>query len=584
MDAYTIENLAVDTVREFAINTHKIKALLASEDKEAGYDGKLSIYNKEAKKKIDYIGSISVQIKRVERKQIGKPKIKRSNVRKSDLKMYLKDGGCYYFVIYLIVDENNQCIKKQLYGRQLHTLYIEKLLSRLKGKKSTTITMYEIKSHEDFYDRCSAYILEKKRQEGPSANLINHNYEEHFITTPDSFTVDERGFPLNEFYAHVKISDTDSLPNGTAELTKVTSNRQTTVYLNNEKKIRCKVIVELTPTETKVIFNHIFELRMNKNDSKAYYRHLPIRSIYTYENDSRVIDLINEGGKFNFDNIELEVSKNDVNVTEIRNIIEEVINMSKMYDTLFPENIELEFNNFKEEIKCFKWLLELFKEKKFEESDITSNAIHKFVVGEGYLTLLVTQDHLYNVFSEEFLENVIAYSEGLEVPPFYILTANEMKKSININFDFMKKSIDKYNENITEKTVLRAAAKAGNKFTLELISSHDSSGNKKFLEMANFVLDNSYCDDVDSKFINAINKAQIEVRIRGKVKEETVKELSCLRKKLEKINYEVASLYLNVILGSKQDAIMRYNDLPEDELESFNSLPILNLYKKLIGK
>lgn len=59
----------------------------------------------------------------------------------NDLKAYQREGGVYYFVVYLIV-ENKKVVEKQVYGKQLHQLDLQLLLQ--KKQKTVTIKMYEI--------------------------------------------------------------------------------------------------------------------------------------------------------------------------------------------------------------------------------------------------------------------------------------------------------------------------------------------------------------------------------------------------------------------------------------------------------
>ncbi|MGT2596829.1 hypothetical protein ACVQ90_09240 [Staphylococcus aureus] len=88
--------------------------------------------------------------------------------------------------------------------------------------------------------------------------------------------------------------------------------------------------------------------------------------------------------------------------------------------------------------------------------------------------------------------------------------------------------------------------------------------------------------DNDKIFMNLINKAQIIKRRRNDVDEKLLIKLFKLRDKLIDIDKEIATLYINVVSGSKQEAKIRYETLNAADLEIFNAYPIFNLYKKLI--
>lgn len=79
--------------------------------------------------KLSYLGAIQIQVKGKQVTKRGEKVIHRNNVKINDLKAYEKEGGVYYFVVYLIV-ENGKVIDNQLYGRQLHQIYLNSLLEK----------------------------------------------------------------------------------------------------------------------------------------------------------------------------------------------------------------------------------------------------------------------------------------------------------------------------------------------------------------------------------------------------------------------------------------------------------------------
>ena len=120
MNSYMIENFATDAVKNYCLHTSKIKSYIANEDKEPGYDGHLKIYDSISQTKDDYLGNIPVQIKGKKAKKKHPSLFKQNKVYKRDLEMYLKDGGCYYFVV--LINENGE---SQVYGRQLLPMYLK---------------------------------------------------------------------------------------------------------------------------------------------------------------------------------------------------------------------------------------------------------------------------------------------------------------------------------------------------------------------------------------------------------------------------------------------------------------------------
>ncbi|WRN75953.1 hypothetical protein T8833_14830 [Staphylococcus aureus] len=58
--------------------------------------------------------------------------------------------------------ENGKVIDNQLYGRQLHQIYLNSLLE--KDQNSTTIEMYEIEDENILYKNCLNYLKTKRQQ------------------------------------------------------------------------------------------------------------------------------------------------------------------------------------------------------------------------------------------------------------------------------------------------------------------------------------------------------------------------------------------------------------------------------------
>ncbi|PTI79927.1 hypothetical protein BU077_11825, partial [Staphylococcus warneri] len=105
-----------------------------------------------------------------------------------------------------------------------------------------------------------------------------------------------------------------------------------------------------------------------------------------------------------------------------------------------------------------------------------------------------------------------------------------------------------------------------NNFALELIASYDENRNLDLLELAEYILENLSNFDYDKKFMNLINKAQIMKR-KNKLNESIINDLFTLKDKLIDIDEKIASLYINVIAGSKQEAKLRYEKLDNTDLE-----------------
>ena len=118
MNSKIIEREATLEIESMATNTLKINPDINSNDTKMSFDGELEVYDSENLSK-NFVGKIQVQVKGKEVAKRGGKVIHRSNVKMNDLKAYQREGGVYYFVVYLIVEN-----KKLLRSRFMVNNYI----------------------------------------------------------------------------------------------------------------------------------------------------------------------------------------------------------------------------------------------------------------------------------------------------------------------------------------------------------------------------------------------------------------------------------------------------------------------------
>ncbi|PWZ94122.1 hypothetical protein DD865_13180, partial [Staphylococcus pseudintermedius] len=95
--------------------------------------------------------------------------------------------------------------------------------------------------------------------------------------------------------------------------------------------------------------------------------------------------------------------------------------------------------------------------------------------------------------------------------------------------------------------------------------SYDETQEKDLLELAEYILQNVLNEDNDKEFMNLINQAQIMKR-KNELNEDVISLLLEKKEMLKEIDKEIASLYINVISGSKQEAMIRYKKLDNSSL------------------
>ena len=106
MNSNQIELLAVNAVEDYFTKIERINPTIPVGDKEPSWDGFLYLYSDNSMKKDSLIGRIPVQVKG---KQGEFVESLTYPVKTSDLRNYMREGGCIYFVV-LINDKQERKI------------------------------------------------------------------------------------------------------------------------------------------------------------------------------------------------------------------------------------------------------------------------------------------------------------------------------------------------------------------------------------------------------------------------------------------------------------------------------------------
>ena len=119
-----IENAGVDAVSDYFNFTETLDPSIPKRDKEPVWDGKLFLYKDGSDKqsKTGLIGFIPVQVKGRQFKDQSKTKITHK-INVNDVKVYQKNGGVAFFVVYVNADTT----KKKIYYRVLAPIDLRKI-------------------------------------------------------------------------------------------------------------------------------------------------------------------------------------------------------------------------------------------------------------------------------------------------------------------------------------------------------------------------------------------------------------------------------------------------------------------------
>lgn len=581
MNSKIIEREATLEIESMATNTLKINPDINSNDTKMSFDGELEVYDSENLSKKNFVGKIQVQVKGKEVPKRGGKVIHRSNVNVNDLKAYQREGGVYYFVVYLIV-ENKKVVEKQVYGKQLHQLDLQLLLQ--KKQKTVTIKMYEIENEKILYNNCLKYINEKRLQN--QVDQVKIKKKENalsYIATPENIVMDHRGLPLNDFYGYIKIDSSEldvTIPNEVLSMEKVKRVNKKQITKEGKLLFESMVGIETSKESISITIDDIFKIQTFESDNKSTYTMLPFNKLNIAEQSFNVINELSKGGEFFLDEIQLVIEPFEINITEIKETINKLKIKLSEYSNLLSFNVSLKPTEFDKQMNEIKGLLELLEYKNFKDFKMHNNGYYKMKFCEKFILLFKDNTSLYNVYSNEFMDRfeAITKEESVQMPIVYTLTRDMIVDVLNFDINVIKECVE------SDKIAIQSDIKWEklNNFALELIAAYDETQRIDLLELAEYILNNLLNYDNDKMFMNLINQAQIIKRRKNMVDEKLLSDLFELKDKLIDIDKEIATLYINVVSGSKQEAKIRYETLNAADLEIFNAYPIFNLYKKLI--
>lgn len=175
MNPNQIELLAVNAVEDYFTKIERINPTIPVGDKEPSWDGFLYLYSDDSMKKETMIGRIPVQVKG----KTGEFVESLSYCMKtSDLRNYMREGGCLYFVV-LINDRQ----ERKIFYRMLIPVELQNILKGKEQQKSINVKMKPLEGSDDVYHSLVDFYHDMKKQTGSPIktlslkDLVDGNYD-----------------------------------------------------------------------------------------------------------------------------------------------------------------------------------------------------------------------------------------------------------------------------------------------------------------------------------------------------------------------------------------------------------------------
>ena len=159
MNPNQIELLAVNAVEDFFAKIKRINPMIPLADKEPSWDGFLYLYSDDSMKKDSLIGRIPIQVKGKQGEFVESLSYP---VKTSDLRNYMREGGCIYFVV-LINDKQ----ERKIFHRMLTPVELQNILKGHEQQKSINVKMKPLDgSDDDVYHSLVDFYRDMKKQTG----------------------------------------------------------------------------------------------------------------------------------------------------------------------------------------------------------------------------------------------------------------------------------------------------------------------------------------------------------------------------------------------------------------------------------
>lgn len=176
MNSNRIESLAVNAVGDYFTKIERINPTIPVGDKEPSWDGFLYLYSDDSMKKDSLIGRIPIQVKGKQGEFVESLSYP---INTSDLRNYMREGGCVYFVV-LINDKQ----ERKIFHRMLIPVELQNILKGKEQQKSINVKMKPLEgSDDDVYHSLVDFYRDMKKQTGSPIKtlslkeLVDGNYD-----------------------------------------------------------------------------------------------------------------------------------------------------------------------------------------------------------------------------------------------------------------------------------------------------------------------------------------------------------------------------------------------------------------------
>ena len=589
-----LERMAVEAVISEA---NKPNSLLVANipvgDKGISFDGEIEVFKDDSESVESLIGKVPVQVKGTQVSEFTQGN-RTFPIRLDHLRNYYNSQGVVLFVVEIKASGEKKIFYKQLLPTELREII--KKYGEEKKQKQRTIELRPL-SETTLDAVCRKFLRESKKQ---PLLLIEHNpfkKDEFTFFELTSLTFNPNKPETSNIFEHdftiYGIKETLTVPLERGRVHSITiKNRKGKFYTNGQEyEFNIRITFEQNRTIIIVIEDSL-ELEFIPIYNKFNFRIVKFKSLSTQlKIVPFIMDFLSDTSiefKINTHSIKYEykLQNSNVIIKDFQKLHSTLIKLKSIFEVLkvpLETSIEQEDGNLNKLMDQINSFVEMFLENKCHNLQINEPEKAKFTLfklGSLELVLFYNPDSvpiLSNAFSEEFIlkdTRIVVGDNTYPHSPYIMLTDSALARGANVNLEIIKKSFESFNPFSNEIT-----ASVTNEFCLKCINAYDLSKNKQFLYLAEHIYKSYEGENLDPNVI-LINQAQIKLRDNGSLTDDDIEKL-IKSKQSDPENIEL-QFCASVLLESKHEAKMYFNQLDADRQNYYKKLPIYTLFTKIL--
>ncbi|MGG0664858.1 hypothetical protein ABE042_12175 [Viridibacillus arvi] len=573
-----LERLAVQAVENEALKFNLIPNIPVG-DKGISFDGDIEVMKDNGESKDSLLGKVPVQVKGnyVENFSIGK---RSYPLELAHYRNFYNQNGALLFVI-----EINKKLETKIFYRHLLPVDLRDLIVKYGNQGTRSVELRPL-SETNLYRICMLFLSESKKQ--APILLENNPFKKEDFT---SFRMTSLTFnPVQEETSNIYEHDfimygtygNLSLPIGIARIIGEIEQLEVTVIVDGEgTKVNCEL--RRGPKQISILMEDSIEIKV-QNTSTFEVNFIRFKSIVTQLKLLPILKAIFTGKKVEFTELQASIDGGKPKDKELIADIDDLYQLFvKLQNTFLILNID-ESTEFIDEgerfIKNANSFISLVIDHDVTQLNIEyqPELVAGFILidfaGIKFTFFLSPNTSIINGFSKDLITRntcLVVEDESYPASPYIKLSKEGLALSQNLDLKIIKESFD-----LIEPFANEHVFTFTNGFCLNCIGAYEISGNKEFLELANYIYakyENGLNEN--SRLIIRINQLQVNYRLNKALTNSEENEL--IELKMSSSNEEVL-FCTSVLLSSRTEAQFFFNKLNSEIQTYYKNLPIYNLY------